>query len=271
MKWLSTCLLRSPRLPERAPAVVRDLRLHRRHVDAIGGLRIGMDVLVIHRLRLHVAAPLPRFARVVRGVERDRVVRGLDLRVDQSLLRRRERRHDAAEIAAGHPGANPPPRGAAVGGLVQTAFRPAVNQRPRVPAPLVRRGEQHVGIERIHDHVADAGVLADVEDLVPRRAAVGGLVEAAIAAGAPQRPVGRDENDLRIARIDHDAAESAASPSAPCSATTARHRRCDRCRRRSRRCAGCWLRRCRPRSRSGSSDRSPPSQSNRRPRSGRRA
>ena len=38
-----------------------------------------------------------------------------------------------------------------------------------------------------------------------------GLVEAAIAAGAPQRPVGRDEDDLRIARIDHDAADVLAS------------------------------------------------------------
>jgi hypothetical protein len=50
-------------------------------------------------------------------------------------------------------------------------------------------------------------VLADVEDLVPRRAAIGGLVEAAITAGAPQPALGGRIDDLRVAWVDHDAAK----------------------------------------------------------------
>ena len=108
---------------------------------------------------------------------------------------------------AGRPVRISPPRLAAVGRLVQAALGAAVDQRPRVPAALMRHGEQHVGIVRIDRDVADAGVLADLEDLRPGVAAVGGLVEAAIAAGRPQRAIGRDEHDVRIARIDDDAAD----------------------------------------------------------------
>ena len=192
--------------PERASAVQRHLRLHARHVQLVGVLRIRMDVLVVHRLRLHVGAALPAVARVVGGVDRG-VLGGLDLGVDQALLRRRKRRHDAAEIAARKSGANATPGGAAVGGLVNAALRAAVDQRPGVAPALMRGCDEHVGIVRIHRDVADAGVLADVQDLRPVGAAVGRLVETAIAAGRPQRPVRRDVDDLRIARIDHDAAD----------------------------------------------------------------
>ena len=89
--------------------------------------------------------------------------------------------------------------------LVQAALGPAVNQRPRVPPPLVGHGEHHVGIVRVDGHIADAGVLADLQHLAPGRPAVGGLVQAALASGRPQGAVGCDEDHLRVARIDDDA------------------------------------------------------------------
>ena len=42
---------------------------------------------------------------------------------------------------------------------------------------------------------------------VPRRAAVGRLVEPALAAGRPQRPLRGDVDDVRVARIDQDLAD----------------------------------------------------------------
>src|SRR4029453_6875508 len=104
-----------------------------------------MDVLVVHRLRVDVAAPLPAVARIKRRIDR-RVLAGLDLCVRQSLLRLREGNDDAAEVAAGQSTANSPPGLAAVGGLVQTALRSAVNQRPRVAAGLMRAGQHHPGV-----------------------------------------------------------------------------------------------------------------------------
>ena len=45
------------------------------------------------------------------------------------------------------------------------------------------------------------------QHLLPGLAAVGGLVEAAVAAGAPQRSLGGDVDDVRVARIDDDLAD----------------------------------------------------------------
>ena len=54
--------------------------------------------------------------------------------------------------------------------------------------------------------VGAAGVLADLDQaLRPRLAAVGGLIQAALAAALPQRPRRRDVDHVGIARVHHDA------------------------------------------------------------------
>src|SRR5262249_5322908 len=99
------------------------------------------------------------------------------------------------------------PGGAAVGRFVQGAFRPAVDERPDVPAALVGGRDQYVGVARVLHHVGDAGVLADLQHALPRLAAVGGLVPAAVAARPPQRPLGGDVDHVRVARVDEDLAD----------------------------------------------------------------
>src|SRR5262249_12278941 len=99
------------------------------------------------------------------------------------------------------------PVGAAVGGLVQRTFGTAIDQGPDVAAALVGGGDQDVGVARVHDHVGDAGVLADVEDLLPELCAVGGLVEPAGAAGGPEGLLGGDVDDVGVARVDDDLAD----------------------------------------------------------------
>src|ERR1700724_1369679 len=62
-------------------------------------------------------------------------------------------------------------------------------------------------VARIHAQVGAPGVVADGEHPLPGLAAVGGLVDAAVAAGRPQRPLGGDVDDVGVARIDHDAGD----------------------------------------------------------------
>ena len=73
-----------------------------------------------------------------------------------------------------------------------------------MPASLPRRGDQHVGIAGIDYHVGDTGALARREHRVPALAAVGGLVQSAVAAIGPERTLRRDVYHIAVARIDHD-------------------------------------------------------------------
>ena len=73
-----------------------------------------------------------------------------------------------------------------------------------MPAALIRRGVEDVGVRRVDDDVGDAGVLADGEHRLPRLPAVSRLVKSAIAARRPKRPLRRNVDDIGVARIDDD-------------------------------------------------------------------
>ena len=60
------------------------------------------------------------------------------------------------------------------------------------------------GLARQEDDVADAGVVADEQHARPGRAAVSGLVQAAVAAGGPKRSLRRHVDGGGIARVDDD-------------------------------------------------------------------
>ena len=49
-------------------------------------------------------------------------------------------------------------------------------------------------------HVDDAGLVVDVEDLLPGLAAVGGLEQAALLVGAVEPAEGADVDDVRVLR-----------------------------------------------------------------------
>src|SRR6516225_7499844 len=67
---------------------------------------------------------------------------------------------------------------------------------------LIGRCVENVRIRRIDSDVIHASVFTDGENGFPGLAAIGCLVEAAIAARSPERPCSSDVNDFRIARID---------------------------------------------------------------------
>src|SRR5205807_1887611 len=87
-------------------------------------------------------------------------------------------------------------------GLPNPAFGTAADHLSDRAAPLVRRRIDHVGVLRIEHDVADSRVVTDVKHALPLRAAVDRLVEAALAAGGPQRALRGDVDDVRVARID---------------------------------------------------------------------
>src|SRR5215470_2657649 len=90
-----------------------------------------------------------------------------------------------------------------------------------MPASLIRSTVNRVRIVWIDGDVGDACVLADAENALPGLAAIGGFVEATLAARSPQRTLRCDVNDVRVFRIDRDAAdvfgssESDVAPRAP--------------------------------------------------------
>ena len=105
------------------------------------------------------------------------------------------------------------PGRAAVDALVQARLGTAVDQRPLVAPALVGAGVDDVGIARDRGARSLTPVsLADLEHPLPALAAVDGLVEAAVAAGGPQRALGGDPDDVGVPRIDDDACRCARNP-----------------------------------------------------------
>src|SRR5262249_3808209 len=70
-----------------------------------------------------------------------------------------------------------------------------------------RGDKERLGIAGTDPHVDDAGPLIDGQDVFPRLSAVGGLVEAALPAWPVEPAQGPDVDDVRIGRMDGDAAD----------------------------------------------------------------
>ena len=175
----------------------------RRRGSAI--LRIGMDVLVVHRLGLDIAAALPAVAGVERGIQ-GHAIGGLHLGVDQSLARGRERRDDAAEVSRRQAAADLAPRLAAVDSTCAGRSRARRESASRCAAAAggPRRASRRDCAGRCATSLMPVCSLI-FSTLLQVVAAVGGLVQAALASGRPQGAVGCDEDHLRVARIDDDA------------------------------------------------------------------
>ena len=197
-------------VPPGAAAVLGHVQEGVEHVHAIDLVRVAHDLVVIHRGRTGVVAhPRPRRAAIGAAEEAGQAVLRLDDRVDDVGVRRRDAQPDLAQVAGRQAAGGLGPRRAAVGGTPDARARPAVDHRPHVAATLPRAGVEHVGIAGIHVHLVDAGVLVDLEDAIPGRAPVARAVEAAVAAGTPQRALGGHVDRVGIRRVHQDAADVA--------------------------------------------------------------
>src|SRR5262249_10148786 len=101
---------------------------------------------------------------------------------------------------------------AAVGRLPEPAARAAPVHAAGATPPLVHRRVEDLIVRRIHHEIVGAGVVVALEHLLPLPAAVGRLVDAAIAARPPQTSGCGDEDGVVVPRIDHDAVDELRGP-----------------------------------------------------------
>ena len=170
-------------------------------------MRAGEQFLVIVRTGAaahRIGALNPARAAVCRAPYPSFTAVQLNRRVHHIGILRRDSQADLAEVALGQALLEPGPAAAAVGGLVQGGLRSAAHIA-RYRAVMLPGGRvQHVGITRIDNHIGHAGPLAAAQGFLPGVAAVGGFVQAALAAFAPQRAVHRRPHRVRVLRVHDD-------------------------------------------------------------------
>ena len=170
---------------ERLATVIGDVERHAQRVDARVALRIDADLAEVHRPRVLAAQLPPVGAAIVAAID---AALGLvlDARVEDVGVLAVDVHADAALGAGRQAGLGLGPGLAAVGGLPDGAARPAAVHAPLRAAPLIGRGVERLAVRGIHHQLGRAGVVIDVQHALPVLPAVGGLVDAAFAAGRPQ-------------------------------------------------------------------------------------
>ena len=226
-------------------AVVGNVNLHAEHVDAQVVVRIDADLAEVHRPRIGVRHLAPRLAGVVRSIGAAFLL-VLDARVDDVRVRAVDVHADAAERAGRHALRQLGPGPAGIARLPHRAAQAAAVEAPRGAAALISRGIEHLVVRGIHHQLGRAGVLVHEMNARPGQAAVGGLVDAAFAAAAPQAAERRHVDHVVIDRIDDDAGDVLRRAEAHVFPRAGRRR--STCRRRcpTSRSGGCCSRRCRP-------------------------
>ncbi len=187
-------------------AAVRGLRQPaRERVERVLVRRVGEDVGVVEGPEVDVPVVVdhaPRLAVVVRAEER---AGGRILRDQVDHVRARLRDADARpRHRLVRQRLDLLPRLAQVARDVEPGLPAAVVEAPR---PAAERPHPRVRVARVREvdvQVRAAGVLVDVEDLLPARAAVRRLEDAALLVRAPLAAERADQRDVRIARVHHD-------------------------------------------------------------------
>src|SRR5262245_48197974 len=89
------------------------------------------------------------------------------------------------------------------------AAGPAAIEPPRASLPLIGCGEKCLRILRVHDDIGRARVVVDKQYFLPRLAAVDGFKNAALGVRTPEMSYCRDIDNVRVRRMDDDAADVA--------------------------------------------------------------
>ena len=158
-----------------------------------------------HRLhrRRHPASAAARFGAPAAG--RRRIGKQIiDHRIDALRIARRHRDARAADAFLRQAVRQLLPRGAAVGRLEDAAARPVrrLIRVPGRPPRIPQAGVDDVGVRRIDHDVHRAEIVVLEQHLLPRLAAVARPEDAAIRIRRVQVADRRDEDDVRILRID---------------------------------------------------------------------
>ena len=170
--------------------------------------------------------PLPRFAPVEGAVQAAPVLASatsatstpaasprppgrarirLDQRVDHVPVLAKDIDPDPPLVALRQPLGELRPALPAIDRAVEAAPRTAPVETPPRALPLVHRGEDRVGVARVHRKIDRARVLVDVEDLLPGLTPVLRAEDAALLVRPPQVAHRRHVHHVRIARMDQNA------------------------------------------------------------------
>src|SRR5262249_37737529 len=84
---------------------------------------------------------------------------------------------------------------------------PAAWQPPWIAKTIVGRRVKRVRIAAVDDQIDSARVIVYIKNLLPRLPAVSGFKDAALFIGREKMAHGRDVNNVRIRRMNHDAGD----------------------------------------------------------------
>ena len=190
------------------------------HVDALVVARVDGDLAGVHGAGIPVAHQLPRVAAVLGAVDagaafgvgggRVVAVALLDADVDDARVAAVDGDAHAADHVLGEAARDagtgqPLPGVAAVHAAVERAAGAAAVEAPGTALPLICGGVDDVRALGVERHVDDAGVLVDLQDGLPGRAAVGAAVEAALLVRAPEVAHRGDVHEVGVVRVQRDA------------------------------------------------------------------
>src|ERR1019366_6872497 len=188
-------------------AVFGDEHVDIHAIDAVVLRGVGEDFAIVFGvLDFEGSAARPVGAGVVGPVEAAHLfdLGSHDEGVHHVRLLPRTGQRDAAHVHGGQAVFELGPVRAAVGGLEDAGLRATGHHHAGIAAALVSGRVDHVGIARIDIDIGDAGVFGDLEQGLPRLAAIGGLVQAAVAAGRKKRPLSGHPHDVGVALVDED-------------------------------------------------------------------
>ena len=203
-------------------AIVGDAQLHRVDVNALAVVGIDVDLVVeIVGQRGNVVDARPAATRIIAAEDAalrahrraGRRARHLNHRIHGTRILRRDAQADAphrfgrqsvaqCRIRQLAPVASTIRRLPDAAARTRTLHGAAATAQP-VPA----RGIQHVRIGRVHLHIDEGHRVIGEEHLLPVVTTVGRLVDAARGRGPPQVAHGRHIDNVRIARMNRDAAD----------------------------------------------------------------
>ena len=183
---------------------------------AVRILRIDDQVREVKRTPNHpvaLVAFVPGRAAIIRNEER--AVGRFDEAINALRIRRRDRDRETAVRFLRKTFAvfrrDFGPGRAAIGRTEEAAGRRRVRsvaagaERPAFAAEIPHRGEEHIGIRRIHrDRRATGRKIAALQDQIPGVAAIGRLIETAIGRIAPERAGHGRVNGVAVLRADDD-------------------------------------------------------------------
>ena len=220
---------------ERAPRIETDVQADAAEVESVRRARIDADLAVVVRPRIRRAHEAPRLSAVVCAIEAGSssaagattttasstggiiflhgsttaATGDFDERVREVRVLAPDVEPDASHRCRRQSVADARPGFTRVARSPDAAARAGAHHAARAAAPLIRRGEHDARIGRGHHQVVRARFVVDAEHMLPRAAAVGGLVHAAIAASTEERSGRRHEHDVVVVRVDDDAVDRA--------------------------------------------------------------